>query len=663
MRSEPSRLRQFLTAEEVPRWFGFSLVLIYLVGVGSVSYYGIVEARREGITRFHAASQYSFSRLAERLGEVARGQSEPIALGGYHRLLRQFSAAIPAFHIRVLDGAGHILASLAPGEVGGQTSPPSPMPSSGNPDARGPLVTSVDGREGFVLQARIPRSSIQPNIVASATHRSDSPNEDQGLTSEARLGPQLFLEAVIPILPPATESSADVARWLALLLIVLGALWVIYRGLREHFRGISQVVDRLRHRETVSVDQLSSLLIPNSADEVTASWNELIDLVQGLYDDVQRGSANDELLHVLKTGGGGALADGLNAVPEAVLFVQDSDTIRFANTAARRLFGWDADESVDLAISTASANGGGEKILESIRSALQASEGVLNSTDLVELDDPGAASAYRICIHPLKKGPYTGNCMIVIRDVSQQTRADRAREEFITQVTHELRTPLTNIRAYAETLSSGMFDDPKVITECYNVITKETRRLSRLIEDILSVSQLEIGTMEVEHGTVDLGALLTDAVRDVRGLADEKGIDLQLVLPPKFEDISADRDKLAVVLNNLLGNAIKYTLEDGNIVVGCHFNANEVVISVKDNGIGIDPVDHTRVFEKFQRGSNAEVQEITGTGIGLFTAREIVRRHGGDITLISTKKQGTTFLVRLPLEPSRVGTRSSAEQV
>ena len=83
---------------------------------------------------------------------------------------------------------------------------------------------------------------------------------------------------------------------------------------------------------------------------------------------------------------------------------------------------------------------------------------------------------------------------MVIRDVSQQIRADRAREEFIAQVTHELRTPLTNIRAYTETLSSGMFEDPKVITECYNVITKETRRLSRLVEDILSVSQLEVGS-------------------------------------------------------------------------------------------------------------------------------------------------------------------------
>src|SRR3972149_5193430 len=127
-------------------------------------------------------------------------------------------------------------------------------------------------------------------------------------------------------------------------------------------------------------------------------------------------------------------------------------------------------------------------------------------------------------------------------------RADKAREEFVTQVTHELRTPLTNIRAYAETLSSGMFDDPKVITECYNVITKETRRLSRLIEDILNVSQMEVGTIQLHVDDVDLRALLTDSVRDVRGLAEEKNIDLRLALPAKLETVRADRDKLAVVI-------------------------------------------------------------------------------------------------------------------
>ena len=175
------------------------------------------------------------------------------------------------------------------------------------------------------------------------------------------------------------------------------------------------------------------------------------------------------------------------------------------------------------------------------------------------LDVPEVASSYRVQVMPIAESRHEGACVVQVRDVSQQVRADRAREDFVAQVTHELRTPLTNIRAYAETLSSGMFDDPKVMTECYNVITKETRRLSRLVEDILSVSQMEAGTIELIEDTVDLKVLMGDAVRDVRGLADEKDIDLQLVLPAKLEPIRGDRDKLAVVINNLLGNALKYT--------------------------------------------------------------------------------------------------------
>ncbi|MCH7841061.1 MAG: hypothetical protein IID38_12615 [Planctomycetes bacterium] len=269
-----------------------------------------------------------------------------------------------------------------------------------------------------------------------------------------------------------------------------------------------------------------------------------------------------------------------------------------------------------------------------------------------------------ILSHPariLSQSQRDRECVVIVRDVSQQLRAERAREEFVSQVTHELRTPLTNIRAYAETLSSGMFDDPKVITECYNVITKETRRLSRLIEDILSVSQLEVGTIELAVDTVDLKTLLGEAVRDVRKLADDKNLDLQLILPAKLEPISGDRDKLAVVVNNLLGNAIKYTPSEGNVIVGCQLTNDAVVLTFKDNGIGIDKADHARVFEKFQRGNDPAVQNETGTGIGLYTAREIVRRHGGDISLISEKGQGSTFLVRIPRSVSRANSLGSTE--
>jgi two-component system phosphate regulon sensor histidine kinase PhoR len=240
--------------------------------------------------------------------------------------------------------------------------------------------------------------------------------------------------------------------------------------------------------------------------------------------------------------------------------------------------------------------------------------------------------------------------VVVVTDISQQLRADKAREEFVSQVTHELRTPLTNIRAYAETLSSGMFDDPQVITECYNVITKETRRLSRLIEDILSLSQLEVGTMQLVLDDVDLHRLLTESVQDVRGLAEEKSIDLQLSLPAKLPVIQADRDKLAVVMNNLLGNAIKYTASGGEVQVDCQITDTDAVITVKDTGIGIDPSEHDRIFERFQRSSDAAVQNEAGTGIGLTTAREIARRHGGDIELVSRKGEGSAFVVRVPCE-------------
>jgi len=164
---------------------------------------------------------------------------------------------------------------------------------------------------------------------------------------------------------------------------------------------------------------------------------------------------------------------------------------------------------------------------------------------------------------------------------------------------------------------------------------------------------LEVGSIELHVDSVDLKTLLSDGVRDVRGLADEKNIDVQLVLPAKLEPVRADRDKLAVVINNLLGNAIKYTPANGNVMVGCQLTADVVVLTFKDNGIGIDSSEHGKVFEKFQRGSNPEVQNESGTGIGLYTAREIVRRHGGDIDLLSEKNKGSTFLVRLPHRESR----------
>lgn len=660
---EWNRLRKFLTAEEIPRWFGLSLVLIYLVGLGSVAQYGIQQARKEGAGQFHRACRFSLKNLAVRLSHIEAGAvTESGLLGNHQRLLRQFAGAVSIQQLRLVDGRGRIVASLNPDDIG-------TLSPYVNLSKAIPSYNQLSGEPSFLNQndlfyrVHLVRHTSHSSLVSvNASPVLELPDEEKTTSLSTPLFQRdLFLEAMIPPVPIGSTTSVLYARLLAIVLVVLGALFVIYRALRENMRGISKVAERLQHASSFEDHSLHELRIEDTVDGVTTAWNELIELVERLRMDGERSEANLELSKVLKNAGGGALMEAMHAVPDAILHLPGSQRFGYMNTAACRLFGWLAEDVKSSRVDEAESTGTGGQVLVILKKILGNGIGGEVRSEIIDCPEENSdrSSSYRVSVYPLKRGPQAGDCLVVVRDISQQCRADRAREEFITHVTHELRTPLTNIRAYTETLSSGMFDDPKIVSECYNVITKETNRLSRLIEDILSVSQLEVGTIILNFGSVNLTRLLTDSVRDIRNLAEEKNIDIQLVLPPKLEEIQGDLDKLAVVFINLLGNAVKYTGENGNIVVSCQMQEKAVMISVKDNGLGINPEDHLRIFEKFQRSSDPEVQNESGTGIGLFTAREIVRRHGGDIDLISEKGAGSTFIVKLPHTPSRAAVLST----
>ncbi len=249
----------------------------------------------------------------------------------------------------------------------------------------------------------------------------------------------------------------------------------------------------------------------------------------------------------------------------------------------------------------------------------------------------------------LSLGESASETLLVIEDVSHLQEAERARDNFLYHVTHELRTPLTNIQAYVETLSKPAFDDEATRRECYNVIMSETRRLSRLVEDILSISQLEVGTALIEMDELDLARLVRQMVQDNLGAADEKEIELSLKLPPKVPKIRGDKQRLSVLVNNLVGNAIKYTPQGGQVGVGVTLDDSRVRIVVTDTGVGISEQDQPHVFEKFYRAAAADIQAIPGTGLGLAIAREVARLHGGDIRVESAAGKGSTFTVELPL--------------
>ncbi len=592
-----------------------------------MSYIAIAEARQAPAQRLLRQTEYSVRCLARRLSDWPDDASASNPAELLQQSLREFVQFVPVVRLRVVDSRRRVTASSDAEEIG--------------TTCEDPLATAQDDRG--VRWTRIP---VRRNNLSS----SESPDG-------------LFLEAQIDEHPLSELKPSEHTRTLLAVGIVFAALFVVYRFVRRQLRGVFRIVERIESRRDRIERDLAALRITDSVDTISTSWNQLIDSAQGWLEAVHRSAAQEEVTRGLLRVGATSLAEALHALPDGIVVILQEGKIDYLNAAARRWFGWNRDERPTVSLNDIPSALTGAPLLDVVRQALRPDGGFELRNELVDIrDETGACgSSLRVQVVPLDRSHREGACIVHIRDVSQQIRADKAREEFVTQVTHELRTPLTNIRAYAETLASGLFDDPKVITDCYNVITKETRRLSRLIEDMLSVSQLEVGAIEVRLDQVDLRSMLSEAVRDVRGLADEKNIDLQLLLPAKAEQIRADRDKLAVVINNLLGNAIKYTPKEGNVVVGCQFGGNSVVITVKDNGIGIAPADHVRIFEKFHRVNDPAVLAESGTGIGLYTAREIVRRHGGEIEIMSEKGLGSTFMVRLPHEPSRAGARTTAE--
>jgi len=239
--------------------------------------------------------------------------------------------------------------------------------------------------------------------------------------------------------------------------------------------------------------------------------------------------------------------------------------------------------------------------------------------------------------------------MILIEDVTQQRVADKSRNAFVAQATHELRTPLTNIRLYVESLIDQPDALPATRSQSLNVINQEVRRLERLVGDMLSVSEIEAGTLKLTTDDVRLNVLFEELEADFHHQAQAKHIGLKFILPPKLPVIVGDRDKIVLALGNLVGNALKYTPANGEVSVSVRADADQVSVDVADNGIGIKDDEAELVFDRFYRSKDRRLEGVTGSGLGLALARQVVRLHGGEITLTSVLNKGSTFTMTLPM--------------
>lgn len=237
----------------------------------------------------------------------------------------------------------------------------------------------------------------------------------------------------------------------------------------------------------------------------------------------------------------------------------------------------------------------------------------------------------------------------MVRDITQQKLADQMRTQFVYSATHELRTPLTNIKAYAETLANQEDIDIERQKEFCNTINYEATRLSRFIDDLLSISRMEAGAMALQKHETDVMRLLEEAIAKVRPEMEAKQITFDVQIPAKLPKINADKDKLTVTLINLLGNASKYTTEGGRVALEVEWQGKDILIHVIDTGIGIAQEELPKIFDKFFRSNDPRVADRTGSGLGLAIANEVVRLHGGKISVHSELDKGSKFTVVFPV--------------
>ena len=237
---------------------------------------------------------------------------------------------------------------------------------------------------------------------------------------------------------------------------------------------------------------------------------------------------------------------------------------------------------------------------------------------------------------------------LVYSNVRREAHLSRLKSDFVANVSHELKTPLALIRLFAETLELGRVPTEDKARQYYRVITKESQRLTQLINNILDFSRIEAGRKEYRFAPTNVGRIVSEVLEAYRFQIEQQGFELTVEVEPGLPDVEADSEALGQALLNLVNNAIKYSRETRSLALAVRGAGDKVLISVTDRGIGVPKAEQRKIFEKFYRGEASLVHETKGSGLGLSLVEHIMEAHGGSVEIESAPGKGSTFTLVLP---------------
>jgi two-component system phosphate regulon sensor histidine kinase PhoR len=366
--------------------------------------------------------------------------------------------------------------------------------------------------------------------------------------------------------------------------------------------------------------------------ELTASFNAMAGHVEGILAKVRAEQARLQAM--------------INSSSSGVVALSSDTSVQLLNAAAAQLLG----ASPGMAIGRPLIESARDYELDGIVRAAVAGE---SATRVITF---GAGRLpLQVSARPIAGGGGWAVLLLLV-DLTEATRVDQVRRDFLSNVSHELRTPLASIRALAETLESGDVDPGEETHEFVHRIVQQADRMTTLVNEFLDLSRIESGAIELHPEAIAVDELVAESIALLRQRADAASVTLTSVggAGLRFE---ADRAAVLRVVNNLLDNAIKFSPAGSTVTVEAADAGDLVAISVRDQGPGIPPSDLPRVFERFYKGDQSRADG--GVGLGLAIVKHTVRLHGGTAEARSEPGQGATFTVRLPKHfvPLRVSPR------
>lgn len=336
----------------------------------------------------------------------------------------------------------------------------------------------------------------------------------------------------------------------------------------------------------------------------------------------------------------------LSSMINGVIAVDNHKHVMFINPAAELLFGFREDEIKGRHILEAFRN---NQLDEQIQALIDDN---VQSAIEIEMHRPEhrILNMYSNPIVSSQRANERIGVVIIIADVTDMRKLEFMRKDFVANVSHELKTPLTSIRGFVETLKNGAVDNVAVRDKFLDIIDMETGRLSTLIEDLLVLSDIEKRSNMIEKSQIDVCKAAEEVVHMLQEIGKKKNVAINLNCDKVNTELFGNSGWFKQMLINLIDNGIKYTPNDGSVWVNMSQTGDDLLISIKDNGIGIPEEHIDRLFERFYRVDKARSRNVGGTGLGLAIVKHVVLSFGGHIDVRSEYGKGTEFIVRIPFE-------------